>query len=201
MKKVMQDPRASLLVIAALLAPLPVQARSLTNKEVKRLESGEQVMILLENDPEYVGGSSHILIEEEIETAWTEVQDPAIFEELYPTVLESKVVSRTDGATTIKMVHGNKLVKAVCYVSYRANSEKHRLSWRLDKTRKSDISETQGSIRFSRYKDGRTLMTMTTLLDIGNELIEKMFGDRVAKGLLYLPYKFRKHLSRLSSSS
>jgi hypothetical protein len=201
MKKVMRDPRACLLVIAALLVPLPVQARSLTSKEVKRLENGEQIMILLQNDPDYVGGSSHILIDEPLETAWSEVQDPAIFEELYPTVLESKVVSRTDGGTTIKMVHGNKLVKATCYVTYRANTKKHRLSWRLDKTRKSDISETQGSIRFSRYQDGRTLMIMTTLLDIGNEFIEKMFGDRVAKGLLYLPYKFRKHLSRLSSKS
>jgi hypothetical protein len=201
MKKVMRDPRACLLVIAAMLAPLPVQARSLTIKEVKRLESGKQVMILLDDDPDYVGGSSQILIEEDIETAWTVVQDPAIFAELYPTVLESKVVSRTDGATTIKMVHGNKLVKAVCYVSYRTNSEKRRLSWRLDKTRKSDIAETVGSIRFSRYQDGRTLMTMTTLLDIGNEFIEKMFGDRVAKGLLYLPYKFRKHLTRLSKTS
>lgn len=198
MNKVMQDPRACLLVIAALLAPLPVQARSLTNKEVKRLESGQQVMILLDNDPDFVGGSSLILIEEDIETAWTTVQDPSIFKELYPTVLESKVVSRTDDGTTVKMVHGNKLVKAVCYVTYRANAKKHRLSWRLDKTRKSDIADTTGSIRFSRYEDGRILMVMTTLLDIGNEFIEKTFGDRVAKGLLYLPYKFRKHLSRLS---
>ncbi|MBW2261260.1 MAG: hypothetical protein JRG91_04735, partial [Deltaproteobacteria bacterium] len=87
------------------------------------------------------------------------------------------------------------------YVSYRTNAKKHRLSWRLDKSRKSDITETRGSIRFSRYQDGRTLMTMTTLLDIGNEFIEKMFGDRVAKGLLYLPYKFRKHLSRLATTS
>ncbi len=200
MTKVMRDTGTSLLVIAALLAPLPAGARSLTNKEVKRLESGQQVMILLDDDPDFVGGSSLILLEEDIEKAWTTVQDPSIFVELYPTVLESKVVSRTEEGTTVKMVHGNKLVKAVCYVTYRANAEKHRLSWRLDKTRKSDISDTTGSIRFSRYEDGRTLMTMTTLLDIGNEFIEKMFGDRVAKGLLYLPYKFRKHLSRLSST-
>ncbi|MBW2263568.1 MAG: hypothetical protein JRG91_16525, partial [Deltaproteobacteria bacterium] len=171
MKKGMRDPRACLFVIAALLAPLPVQARSLTNEELKRLESGQQVMILLDDDPEYVGGSSHILIEDDIKTAWTVVQDPAIFEKLYPSVLESKIVSRTDGATTIKMVHGNKLVKAVCYVSYRTNAKKHRLSWRLDKSRKSDITETRGSIRFSQYQDGRTLITMTTLLGIGNEFI------------------------------
>jgi hypothetical protein len=180
---------------AGILAAAPAGARPLTVKEVERLEQGWPILILLDGD-EYLGGSSYILLEQDIDTAWNAIQDPGMYSEIYPTVHESKVVGSEGDDVVVKMVHGNKVVKAICYLSYRADSEKYKLTWRLAKNKKSDVNDTRGSIRFSRYKDGRTLLTMSTVLDIGNDFIEKMFGDRIIKGLLYMPYKFRKYLER-----
>lgn len=193
----LQRPGALIVAAALLLSASASHARSLKPEEIEKLEDGWPILILLEDDDQFVGGSSHILVEEDIDEAWSAVQDAAIYPALYPTVLESTVIKTTDDTRIVKMVHGNKLVKATCYLRYKADDESRRLSWRLDKTKKNDLADARGSIRFSRYKDGRTLMSMSTILDIGNEFIEKTFGDRIVKGLLYLPYKFSKYMSRL----
>jgi hypothetical protein len=188
---------AALLVSAALvLVSLPADAAKLSAKQIKKLEQGWQVTTMMKNDGGYVGGTAHILMKEDIDRAWKEIQKPKVYTRLYPTVVEAKVLSTEGKDTLVKMVHGNKVLKATCYLNYRAEDDKHRLHWRLAKKKPNDIADTRGSIKLSRYKDGRTLMTMSTVLDIGNDFIEKMFGDRIVKGLLWLPYKFRQHLSR-----
>jgi hypothetical protein len=105
------------------------------------------------------------------------------------------VVKKQGNKQIVKMVQGNKLVKATYYLNYKAEPGTYKLSWKLNKSMPHDISDSRGFFQFSKYKDGRTLMKMSTILDLGNEAVEKLFGEKIAAGLLRLPKKFRKYLA------
>jgi hypothetical protein len=144
----------------------------------------------------YIGGNSYGLLDEDIEKAWNAIQDARVYAKIYPTTIESKTVKKKGNKQIVKMVQGNKMVKTTYYLNYKSNHGKYKLSWKLNKTMPHDIADSRGYFQFSTYKDGRTLMKMSTVLDLGNELIEKLFGEKIAAGLLRLPQKFRKFLAK-----
>lgn len=190
------------IVVAALLALfLPhgqARAKGLTKDQVQKLEDGKVVMIHLDEGGSkgYIGGNSYGLMDEDIEKAWNAIQDARVYARIYPTTIESKTVKKKGNKQIVKMVQGNKMVQATYYLNYLANHDEHKLSWKLNKSMPHDIADSRGYFKFSTYKDGRTLMKMSTVLDLGNEIVEKLFGEKIAAGLLRLPKKFRKFLAK-----
>ena len=188
--------------VIASLAPGSALADGLSSSQVNELESGKVVMVKLDEGggKGYIGGSSYALMDEDIEKAWNAIQDAKLFPKLYPTTLESKVVSKKDNKFTVKMVQGNAVVKATYYLNYEAEPDVHKLSWKLNKAKPHDIADSRGNIQFDEWKDGRTFMKMSCIVDIGNDVLEKMFGDEIAMGLLRMPMKLRKFLKKSVAS-
>jgi ribosomal protein L22 len=190
---------AALVALALAVATLSTAASagSLTKDQVKDLEQGKVIMVHIEGKGTgYIGGNSYGLMDEDIDKAWNAIQDARVYALIYPTTLESKVIKKKGNKQIVKMVQGNKLVKATYYLNYTADEKAYKLSWKLNKSMPSDIADSRGHFQFSKYKDGRTLMTMSTILDLGNEVVEKLFGEKIAAGLLRLPKKFRKYLAK-----
>jgi len=185
-------------LLLAFLAMDPAWAAGLTEKQIGDLEEGETVMIKLDADEGkgYIGGTSYGLMDHDIDKAWSAIQDPKVYPKIYPTTLESELVEAQGNKSIVKMVQGNQVVNATYYLQYKSYPGKYKLTWKLDDTRPHDIADCRGYFRFSRYEDGRTLMKMTTVLDLGNAAVEKLFGDKIAKGILKMPKKFRKFLDK-----
>ncbi len=191
--------RMAAAVLAVLVAaPGAASAGSLSKDQVKELEDGKVIMIHMDEQEGkgYIGGNSYGLLDEDIEKAWNAIQDARVYAKIYPTTIESKTVKKKGNKQIVKMVQGNKMVKATYYLNYTSNHDQYKLSWKLNKTMPHDIADSRGYFQFSTYKDGRTLMKMSTVLDLGNEIIEKLFGEKIAAGLLRLPKKFRKFLAK-----
>lgn len=185
--------------LACALATLctAASAGGLSKDQVKDLEKGKVIMIHLEGESQgYIGGNSYGLLDEEIDKAWNAIQDARVYAIIYPTTLESKTIKKKGNKQIVKMVQGNKMVKATYYLNYTADEAKYKLSWKLNKSMPSDIADSRGFFQFSKYKDGRTLMQMSSILDLGNEVIQKLFGEKIAAGMLRLPKKFRKYLAK-----
>ncbi|MBW2260627.1 MAG: hypothetical protein JRG91_01535 [Deltaproteobacteria bacterium] len=187
-----------MLLIALIAAPAAATAKSMSKDQVKKVEDGKVIMIHMKEKAwkGYIGGNSYGLMDEDIEKAWNAIQDARIYAKIYPTTIESKTVKKKGNKQIVKMVQGNKMVKATYYLNYLSDHENYKLSWKLNKTMPHDIADSRGYFQFSTYKDGRTLMKMSTVLDLGNEIIEKLFGEKIAAGLLRLPKKFRKFLAK-----
>jgi len=188
----------ALLVATLCAAPSAAAAKGLSKDQVQQLEDGKVIMIHMDKDDGkgYIGGNSYGLMDEDIEKAWNAIQDARVYAKIYPTTIESKTVKKKGNKQIVKMVQGNKMVKATYYLNYTSDHEDYKLSWKLNKSMPHDIADSRGYFQFSTYKDGRTLMKMSTVLDLGNELIEKLFGEKIAAGLLRLPKKFRKFLAK-----
>ncbi len=179
-------------------APRMARAEGLSPKQVKELESGNVVMVKLDESggKGYIGGSSYALFPDDIGKAWNAIKDVKLFPKIYPTTMESKLIYQKGNKSLVKMVQGNKVVSATYYLDYTAEEDAYKLSWKMNKKKPHDINDSRGYIQFTEYKDGRTFMKMTCVVDLGNEVIEQMFGDKIAMGLLRLPMKFRKFLQK-----
>lgn len=181
-----------------LLAPQAAQAKKLSNKQVGELEDGKLIMIHLDEDSGkgYIGGTSYGLIDEDMDKAWNAIRDANVYPKIYPTTMKSETVYKKGNKSIVRMVQGNKVVKATYYLNYKVDEENYKLSWKLNKSKPHDINDSRGYFQFSEYKDGRILMKMTSVLDIGNDIIEKLFGEKIAVGMLKMPKKFRKFLAK-----
>jgi hypothetical protein len=198
----MMRPHVSRILLAAIavsmVLPATAGAKGLSKQQVKELESGSVVMVKLDEDggKGFIGGSSYALLKEDIDKAWNAIQDAKLYAMIYPTTMESKEVYKKGNNSLVKMVQGNKLAKATYYLDYTAEPDQRKLSWKMNQKKPHDINDSRGVIQFTEYKDGRTFMKMTCVVDLGNDVIEKMFGDKIAMGLLRLPMKFRKFLMK-----
>lgn len=186
---------AAALVLAALVLPRGSLARKLTDEEVERLEAGKVIMLPFDKK-KYLGGHSYILLDEKLSKSWKAIQDARVYEEIYPTTKESKVVEQGENSSVVKMVQKQGAYKITYYLDYTSDPKIHKLSWDLNKDKPHDINHSSGHFKFSKYKDGRTLMKMYTKLDLGSKFIKTFFGKRIAAGLLRLPKKFRKFLAK-----
>lgn len=186
------------LILVLLVATPAASAKSLSKKQVEELEDGKIIMIHMgeKEGKGYIGGNSYCLMDEDIGKAWNAIQDARVYAKIYPTTVESKTVKKKGNKQIVKMVQGNKLVQTTYYLNYKASHTKYKLSWKLNKNMPHDIADSRGYFQFTTYKDGRLLMKMSTVLDLGNAMIEKLFGEKIAAGLLRLPKKFRKFLGK-----
>jgi hypothetical protein len=188
---------ATLILAAAVLFPVAVESKGLSKGQVNELEEGKLVMVHLDDKGKgYIGGNSYGLLDEDLDKCWNAIQDARVYAKIYPTTLESKTVKKKGNKSIVKMVQGNKVVQATYYLNYTADPENYKLSWKLNKTMPHDIADSRGYFQFSTYKDGRVLMKMSTVLDLGSSMVEKLFGEKIAVGLLKLPKKFRKFLAK-----
>jgi ribosome-associated toxin RatA of RatAB toxin-antitoxin module len=197
----MRDQHGTAVVVTAFIAvawAAEARADGLTQEQIAEMEDGTCIRIKLEKDEQkgFIGGTSYALIDQDIDKIWNAITDADVYPKIYPTTIESKTVYEKGNKSLVKMVQGNKVVKATYFLDYTTNDKKHKLSWKLNKSKPHDIHDSRGYFRFAPYKDGRILMKMVTVVDLGNAVIEKLFGNKIARGMLKLPMKFRRFLKK-----
>lgn len=170
----------------------------LSEKQIKQLEKGDLVKIHAgkKKSGGYLGGKSFILLEDDLDTCHRVMVDIKNYYFFYDdTLIETKIVKKEKNTRIIKMVYGKGPVKMTYYARYTLNKKKHFIKFRLAEEYDNDMKKALGYIKFTPYEDGRTLMTNVSLVKFEDKLIWKVFGKKIANGMLKLPKYLKKFLA------
>jgi len=180
-------------VLGAACMLLPARLFSLpafTDEQKQKLEAGELVKVPsgAKKSAGYTGGKSYILLGESIDACYKAMADIKNYYFFYDdTLIEAKVLTSEGDARLIKMTYGKGPVKMSYHAAYKLNAKNHTITYKLDKSLPNDLDDATGAIKFAQYDEKRVLMTNVVLVDFGDSVVSKLFGGKIANGMLKLP--------------
>jgi hypothetical protein len=197
----MKRPRVTVISVMAGLAvvfvagPAPGGAANFTEKQIKQLESGSIVKVPVKGGG-YLGGKSYILLQESEKTCYNIVADLKNYYFFYDdTLIEATVVKKESGKRTVRMVYGKGPVKMTYHAKFSLNPDKYVIKFTLDRDYPNDVLDAKGFISFTRYDQDRILMINASLVKFEDKVIWKVFGKKIANGMLRLPKYVKKFLA------
>ena len=183
------------LAVVLMAGPAPGAPPNLTEKQIKQLESGSIVKVPVKGGG-YLGGKSYILLQEGEKTCYNIVADLKNYYYFYDdTLIEATVVKKEGGKRTVRMVYGKGPVKLTYHARFSLNPTKYLIKFTLDKNYNNDVLDAKGFISFVPYDQGRILMTNASLVKFEDKVVWKVFGKKIANGMLRLPKYVKKFLA------
>ncbi|MFH1434613.1 MAG: hypothetical protein ABIJ56_02740 [Pseudomonadota bacterium] len=169
-----------------------------TDEQIGILESGDLLKLPVNKNKSagYSGGKSYILVKADQDTCFRIMADIKNYYFFYDdTLIEARVVSKEGNKQLIKMVYGKGPAKLTYYANYTMMKKNHTIKFKVDRSYDNDLADALGYLKFARYDDERTLMTNVTMVDLGEGLISKIFGNKITNGMLKLPKYLKKFLA------
>lgn len=167
-------------------------------EQIKILEKGDLLKLPIspKKSGGFIGGRSYILIKDDIDTCFKVVLDLKNYYIFYDdTLIETRIINKNKNKFLVKMVYGKGPIKMTYYADYIANPKNHSIKFTLNKNYPNDVKDARGYIKFSRYDEERVLMTNVTLVEFGNSIILKIFGNKIVNGMLKLPKYVKRFLA------
>lgn len=163
--------------------------REFSDLERNQLRAGELVrreVTRREGRYSYVGGSSWQLVRAPLTEVWDLVTDPASYPRVIPSLAEAEVVVDGEDERVIRMEHRYSLVSAEYHARVRIDREQHRIRFDLDRSRPHDLHAGRGFLELTPYR-GDTILAWGALADLGNGMMQQLFGPVLLEWMLRVP--------------
>ncbi len=180
---------AALLLLAAGGAAAQRSAAPFTAAERRAIQAHRFVSrpVTRERDGfHYLGGTSWQLVDASPDEVWRVVGDPTTYPRLIPSLTDVRVVREEEGRRLVRMAHRHSFASASYFAVVELDPARHRMSFRLDRSRPHDIAAGHGFINLHPYR-GQTLVEWGVLADMGGGVAQQVFGPFLHDWLLKIP--------------
>ena len=190
---------AAFLGLTGLCVTTPARAESLTAEENGRLLAGQVVARNVDatvHGGQYVGGVSYAIIDAPQVRVLAALLDPAAYLHILPLVQETREVGWSDGDRLYYFRHGSSLGSGgyTCRVHPEAGGT---LRFWLDPSQPHDIDDAWGYFRVDDAGNGRTLLTVGMLVDLGFGFARLLFEERIRSRLLTTPGLVKRYVEKV----
>lgn len=187
---------AASLGAASLSVASPARAEPLTAEETSRLQAGQVVARNVDaHDGQYVGGVSYALVDAPPVRVLAALLDPAAYLHILPLAQETREVGWVDGDRLYYFRHGSSLGSGgyTCRVHTEAGGT---LRFWMDPSQPHDIDDAWGYFRVDDAGNGRTLLTVGILVDLGFGFARLLFEERIRTRLLTTPGLVKRYVEK-----
>lgn len=189
---------ALVLGVSSLCFTSPGRAEPLTAEETTRLASGQVVARNVDAElhgGQYVGGVSYALIDAPPVRVLAALLDPAAYLHILPLAQETREVGWVDGDRLYYFRHGSSLGSGgyTCRVHPEPGGT---VRFWMDPSQPHDIDDAWGYFRVDDAGDGRTLLTVGMLVDLGFGFARLLFEERIRNRLLTTPGLVKRYVEK-----
>jgi hypothetical protein len=192
---------AALLVAFAWLGPessasaLSSDSRSFSAEEEQSLRSGQLVVRpteVVRGGARLMGGLAWQVVSASPQRVWRAMTDVRTYPRFLPAVEEVRFVETSGTDQRLFIRHRMGFVGASYFVLATNDAQSYRVKFRLDRSRPSSIRDAFGELRVSPYPDGRSVVSLAILADVGEGLIAGLVRKNVHEWMLRVPQQLKK---------
>jgi len=192
---------ALLLLGAAWLGPdsraaaLANDSRSFSEQEERLLRDGKLVTRpteVVRGQSRLMGGLAWQLVDASPEKVWRAVSDVRTYHRFLPAVEEAKFIEHSGAEQRLFIRHRLGFVSASYFVLAAPDGAKGRVKFRLDRSRPSSIRDAFGELRVSAYPNGKSVVSLAILADVGEGLLAGLVRSNIHEWMLRVPEQLKK---------
>jgi hypothetical protein len=149
----------------------------------------------------YVGGVAYQVVRADSYQVLAALANAESLPHALPATLEATMLSRDGRTARVELVQG-KAPFLVRYTLVLEQSETgNAIRFWLDPSRPHDIDDVWGFFRVEAFGEGKSLVTVAAVVDIGSGLGRALFEDRVQRTILRAPSRIRSFVEPLALAS
>ncbi len=134
-----------------------------------------------------IGGQAWQVIDMSPEAVWRAANDFDHYPKMVPGLRTAKVSRRKDHVVHVTFRHVYGALDVSYPLRFEFRPEEKVAVFRLDHTKPSDLRAGWGFFRIRPWKNGRTLLTVSGLVDIGSGILVSIIRPAVKRYLLLIP--------------
>lgn len=184
---------------ALTLASLPTlasDARELSSEEEADLRAGKLVTRPIEKQSrgrQLIGGMAWQLIDANVETVYAAMTDVHAHVKYLPAAEEVREVA--PGPPPVLFVrHRLGLIRAGYFVRTTHDASQHSVRILLDHTRPASIRDAWAELRVHPYGQGRSVVSLIVMADLGDSLVIKLIRPNVHTWMLRVPLLLKRYV-------
>ncbi len=164
--------------------------QSFTDEERARLAAGRLVKrprAEVRDGWNMIGGQAWQVIDAPPEAVWKAANDLPRYTEMVPGLSESNVTERRGRVAHVVLRHVYGAIDFSYPLRFEFRPEERIAVFRLDHSKKSDLRAGWGFVRVRPWKGGKTLLTFSALVDIGDGILVSIIRSAVRGYMLIIP--------------
>jgi hypothetical protein len=184
---------------ALTLTSLPTfasDARELSSEEEADLRAGKLVTRPIEKQSrgrQLIGGLAWQLINADVATVYAAMTDVHAHVKYLPAAEEVREVA--PGPPPVLFVqHRLGLIRAGYFVRTTHNASQHSVRILLDHTRPASIRDAWAELRVHPYGQGRSVVSLIVMADLGDSLVIKLIRSNVHTWMLRVPALLKRYV-------
>jgi hypothetical protein len=192
---------AALMVAFAWLGPessasaLSSDSRAFSAEEEQSLRAGQLVVRPTEfvrGGARLMGGLAWQVVQAPQSRVWRVMTDVRAYPRFLPAVEEVRFIEVSGREQRLFIRHRMGLLGASYFVLATNDAASYRVKFKLDRSRPSSIRDAFGELRVSPYPDGRSVVSLAILADVGEGLIAGLVRKNVHQWMLRVPEQLKK---------
>lgn len=176
-------------------------ARAFSTQEERALRAGQLVVRpseVVRGETRLMGGLSWQLISAPPERVWRVINDWRTYSRFLPAVEEARLVEQNGLEQRLFIRHRMGFVNASYFVLATPDVADGRMRFKLDHSRPSSIRDAFGELRVTPYPDGRSVVSLAILADVGEGLVAGLVRSNVHEWMLKVPAQLKKYVEKAS---
>jgi carbon monoxide dehydrogenase subunit G len=183
------------------VAALASDSRAFSSEEERALREGQLVVRrseVVRGQARLIGGLSWQLVHASPERVWRALRDVRTYHRFLPAVEEARFVEYIGREQRLFIKHRMGFINASYFVLASMNTDgaKGRIAFRLDHSRPSSIRDAFGELRVTPYPDGKSVVSLAILADVGEGLLRGLVRSNVHEWMLRVPEQLKKFVER-----
>jgi hypothetical protein len=174
---------------------LSSDSRAFTAEEEQSLRSGQLVVRpteVVRAGARLMGGLAWQVVNAAPQRVWRVMTDVRAYPRFLPAVEEARFIDNSGLDRRVFIRHRMGFVGVSYFVLATNDAAASRVRFKLDRTRPSSIRDAFGELRVSPYPDGRSVVSLAVLADVGEGLIAGLVRKNVHEWMLRVPAQLKK---------
>lgn len=176
-------------------AALTSDSRVFTAEEEQSLRAGQLVVRpteVLRGDARLMGGLAWQVVSATPQRVWRVMTDVRAYPRFLPAVEEARFIENSGLSRRLFIRHRMGFVGVSYFVLATNDAASGRVRFKLDRSRPSGLRDAFGELRVSPYPDGRSVVSLAVLADVGEGLIAGLVRKNVHEWMLRVPAQLKK---------
>jgi carbon monoxide dehydrogenase subunit G len=180
-------------------AALASDSRAFSEQEERLLREGRLVVRpteVVRGQSRLMGGLAWQLVNASPERVWRALSDVRHYSRFLPAVEEARFIEHSGAEQRLFIRHRLGFVSASYFVLAAPDGAKGRIRFRLDHSRPSSIRDAFGELRVSAYAQGKSVVSLAILADVGDGLLAGIVRSNIHEWMLRVPEQLKKFVER-----
>lgn len=189
--------------LALALPAFASETREFSVQEEAELRAGKLVVrpqVRNVRGSQYLGGMAWQLVDAPPSSVWSALDDPHAYQKFLPAAEEVRLMATNGAIESLYVQHKLGFVSGSYWIRVLHNAPQKLVRVRLDKSHPGSIRDAWAEIRVSPYGNGKTIVSMVIMADLGEGLFVGLIRSNIHTWMLRVPELLKKYVEAQAAS-